>query len=409
MRRVTPTLTLLLALLFALGAGTAAQPEDDHGDAPEPLSATLVQVDGPPISAELAVTGDVDCFMFEAVAGLDYAFAAEPEGEKLDLLLLLFDRQDAVLLAVDDGGQARGAALDWTAPAGGFHFVCVRNARATEGTGSYRLTIQTASGGEPREQEPEAPQDPGDDADDPAPPQEPPDQPREPEPAASSGTGHVGVLGADDAASVADVVGFLRDTGAFAGVESVDVATATPTLTQLEAFEAVLVWSDEAFADAEALGNALADYADAGGGVVVAAVSFDVPSESDPDTLGGRFLSGGYYAIRPEADNVDNGRRRLGELREPDHPILSGVDRVDGGLRSYHSPTSALSSGARALATWDDRSVLAAVKAVGDARRADLNLFPPSSRVSPELWPFTPFNDVDHLFANALLWVAGRR
>jgi len=46
---------------------------------------------------------------------------------------------------------------------------------------------------------------------------------------------------------------------------------------------------------------------------------------------------------------------------------------------------------------------------VGQARRADLNLFPPSSRVSPELWPFTPFNDVDRLFANALLWVAGRR
>ena len=41
--------------------------------------------------------------------------------------------------------------------------------------------------------------------------------------------------------------------------------TATPTLDELMAFDAVLVFSDFGYDDATALGNVMADYVDAGG------------------------------------------------------------------------------------------------------------------------------------------------
>src|SRR5206468_758837 len=47
-----------------------------------------------------------------------------------------------------------------------------------------------------------------------------------------------------------------------------------PTLQNLEAYGAVLVYSDASFNDSQALGNVLADYVDGGGGVVLATFAF---------------------------------------------------------------------------------------------------------------------------------------
>jgi hypothetical protein len=74
----------------------------------------------------------------------------------------------------------------------------------------------------------------------------------------------------------ADVQSKLRDTGAFAVVDtflaqsSANGGAGTPTAAQLAAYDAVLVFSNYLFADSALLGDRLATYHDQGGGVVVA-------------------------------------------------------------------------------------------------------------------------------------------
>jgi hypothetical protein len=70
----------------------------------------------------------------------------------------------------------------------------------------------------------------------------------------------------------------LRDTGAFTTVDTFnarsvsDGGSGTPTVSQLAAYHAVLVYSlnSLAFSDSALLGDRLAVYHDKGGGVVVA-------------------------------------------------------------------------------------------------------------------------------------------
>ena len=55
--------------------------------------------------------------------------------------------------------------------------------------------------------------------------------------------------------------------------ELFDAFSGTPTLTQLEQYDIVVAFSNDAYNDAVAMGNVLADYADAGG--IVVALAFD--------------------------------------------------------------------------------------------------------------------------------------
>lgn len=392
----------VLGALLLLAGGSHAQ-EDDHGDAPSALEATLAALDAEPLQGRIDFVGDVDCFMFQAPAREPLVFEVTAPEEGLRPLLLLFDRDGETLLRIVEAGEETPATarLSWQAEEAGFYFLCVRNVRATEGTGPYALTLARAS--EAPAPLPPAPPEPAP-PETPSPPEEAP-SPSETAPAPAL---RVGLLAADDARSVQDVQAFLSETGRFEAVEVVDVARSTPSTAELERFAAVLVWSDDSFADPVALGDALAAYVDRGGGVVVAAVSFDANHPFDLDALEGRFAAEGYYVIAPGVDNTGDARRTLGPIQQPDHPILAGVRRIDGGRRSFHSPTRELTAGGQAVASWDNGDVLVAVKTIQGTRRADLNLFPPSARVDLDLWPVSPTNDVPQLLANALLWVAGR-
>lgn len=428
MRRWVILLPVVSGLLGAPSAGVAQA--DDYGNEPSALSASLLPDENVQLQGQIETVGDVDCFMFSAAVQGTYLFTTSQLTGSLDTLLILFDRNGRTVLAVDDNGAGdRASSLTFNAAFDGFYFVCVRNARATQGTGGYTLTFQTAASDQPAAtvtlpppSEQSAPTDPGDPATPPAetapepeqvtpPPQEtaPPAQTHPTLPSTVLKEGRIALLGGDDDASIANVRDYLRSTGAFTSVEAINASQRTPSQAELNQYEALLVWADSGFFDADGLGDLLADYVDRGGGVVVAAVSFDVPDPFDPDTLGGRFLSGGYYVIKPEVDNRSDDRRVLGTVQSPGHPVMQSIKKIDGGPSSLHSPTAALTSGATTLASWDNGDVLVAAKTFGRANRVDVNLFPPSSLLNPDLWPFTQDNDVPRLFANALWWVAGRQ
>jgi len=68
----------------------------------------------------------------------------------------------------------------------------------------------------------------------------------------------------------ADVQNLLVATGAFSRVDVVNAGVGTPSVAQLQAYDAVLVFSDYFFQNPGAMGTNLANYRDAGGRVVVA-------------------------------------------------------------------------------------------------------------------------------------------
>src|SRR3954454_4053485 len=79
----------------------------------------------------------------------------------------------------------------------------------------------------------------------------------------------IALVTADSPTWVAEVQSKLVATGRFTQVDTIDAGSTTPTLAQLLAYKSVLVWADSGFSDSTTLGNNLADYVDAGGGVVI--------------------------------------------------------------------------------------------------------------------------------------------
>lgn len=113
----------------------------------------------------------------------------------------------------------------------------------------------------------------------------------------------------------------LQATGAFSVVDSFDHASGTPTLAQLQGYDAVLAFSNSAPADPAALGDVLADYVDGGGCLTMTTYAF-----SDDWSFEGRIMTDGYSPFEktpsggystPDGDLVPVA---------PADPIFAGVD-----------------------------------------------------------------------------------
>jgi hypothetical protein len=204
-----------------------------------------------------------------------------------------------------------------------------------------------------------------------------------------------------------DVQAKLMATGQFGTVDIIDVHTITPTLAQLQAYDAVLVYSDNTYADSNALGNVMADYVDSGGGVVCA--MFEIGYGSGlPHPLcqmRGRWDAQGYYVI-PRTQQYGPPQATLGTVYDPTHPIMQGVSSFDGGTSSFRPIyTTTIPPGSTRVADWNDTSPLVVTKTISGVPRADLGLYPPSSDARSDFWVSS--TDGALLMANALAWVAG--
>jgi hypothetical protein len=205
-----------------------------------------------------------------------------------------------------------------------------------------------------------------------------------------------------------DVQAKLQGTGQFNSVTIIDANLVTPTLAQLQTYDAVLVYSDSNYQDAIALGNVLADYVDSGGGVVCAMFEIGYGSGPFPHPtaqLKGRWDTQGYYVL-PRTQQHGPPQATLGTVYNPAHPIMQGVSTFDGGTFSARpSPLTPIPPGVTLVADWNDTSPLVATKTIGGVPRADLGLYPPSADVRGDFWVST--TDGALLMANALTWVAG--
>jgi len=212
------------------------------------------------------------------------------------------------------------------------------------------------------------------------------------------------LVSAEDPSFSADVQANLIATGRFSSVTQIDARIVTPTLAELQAFDAVMVWSDYPYLDADQLGNNLADFVDGGGGVVSAVFEVALEQGASDYNLRGRWASESYFVLT-RSNYQSGGPFTLGAVLEPGHPTMQGVSSFNGGSYSFRPTNPSLTSGATLVARWSDSAPLVAVKNIGTAKRVDLGFFPVSSAMDPGLWQAN--TDGALLMANALEWTAG--
>jgi len=204
---------------------------------------------------------------------------------------------------------------------------------------------------------------------------------------------------------VTDIVDKLTAFGTFATVDSFDAGDTTPTIEELEAYDAVLVVSDGIWNDSVLFGDRLADFIDGGGAVVLGMFSMSSPGLDTPE---GRFTTDNYFAI---GTSVNNGTFSNGGITVVDasHPILTNVTTFGGGSASYAPEGSVLGPDAHLIATWDDpaSTPLIASRVINGTRRADLGFFPPTQDSGPAEF-VDPATDAMLIVANALNWVSKR-
>jgi HYR domain len=207
----------------------------------------------------------------------------------------------------------------------------------------------------------------------------------------------VALLAVDGDARVNDVISKLSAAG-LTDVTPIDVATGTPTLTDLQPYDVIFTWSNSAYADSGSLGDVLADYVDHGGGVVQALFSFD------PNTpLDGRWRAEAY-----EPFSISTTHRAMFltlDATQAGHPILDGVSSFNGGGFSFHGNVQPQGC-ADVVARWSNgRPLVAARVGPNGGRVIGLNFYPPSNQAgNPDFWVASTHGGI--LMANALRYAA---
>jgi len=178
------------------------------------------------------------------------------------------------------------------------------------------------------------------------------------------------VIAADPNASHAGVVrDALLTTGKFGTINTFNANNAAvPTPAQFGVVDAVLVTVFGGLVDPAPLGDALADFHDAGGKVVLT----NGANCHQTYRLTGRFEAEGYHVLEPGGGVYPNADT-LGTVLVPNSPLMVGVDEVDATVVHCSSPAVA---GAEVIATYKDTlDPIVVVGQVGGRNRVDVNVY----------------------------------
>ncbi|CAD6491521.1 MAG: Peptidase family C25 [Candidatus Argoarchaeum ethanivorans] len=171
-------------------------------------------------------------------------------------------------------------------------------------------------------------------------------------------------------------------------VDQFDAEYATPTLSELQEYDAVIVWPNYPFYDSVALGDVLADYTDSGGRVILSGFCWAPP----PWALEGRITEPEYSPFTGLGDNhwcyADLG------WYDQTHPIMDSVSSASDYARDYVTLNDA--DGAELVAEWDDVELFVGVQRSG-------SVIGMTSYIGDGYW-WT--GDIPILLHNALIWTA---
>jgi len=196
-----------------------------------------------------------------------------------------------------------------------------------------------------------------------------------------------------------DVQKKLKQEG-LTNVDTYNVRSQTPKFELLQKYNGIMFFSYHGF-DQIKIGDMLADYVDAGGGVVFCAYA----NCGRGNRIGGRWerekydpLSLGSTSRTPNLS--------LGICGRPKHPILDGVTSFDGGEQSSHGD-GVPHEDATTIAEWSNNRPLAVELSSKSARKGSivgLNMYPPSSDAAIGGW--NAETNGGRLMANSLHYVA---
>ena len=166
---------------------------------------------------------------------------------------------------------------------------------------------------------------------------------------------------------------------------------ATLTAAELAPYSVVMTTNNTQWdAVAVQVGNALADYVDLGGKVILNSFAYDYFGWE----LDGRFMTEEYGPFSGTSADF-TGTSTLGTVHEPDHPIMAGVTTLSNTYL-WQNPT--LAPGAVRIADWNDGNMFLAA----NDHSVALNLLP-SDGEGAAGWT----GDLPTLYYNAIVWLAG--
>ncbi len=153
------------------------------------------------------------------------------------------------------------------------------------------------------------------------------------------------------------------------------------TATSLSGYSAVLVASNSIFSEPSTVGDALAGFADAGGGVVLGEFCFQ-----GLHALNGGIMTAGYSPFT--RDPLNSGysiSSSLGTVYESGHPLLAGATGADTSFQA----NVGLDSGATLVADWTSGRHAIAYNSLVSSSVVAVNMFPKSDYANSydqQLW-----------------------
>ena len=202
----------------------------------------------------------------------------------------------------------------------------------------------------------------------------------------------VGVLGADYSEVLENIGMKLSELENVAGVTTINVSGLTPIIEEIEAFDAIIVFSNFSYWDNQALGDLIASYATTGGGVITMPGENLFFADSNNWSMGGKWRNQGLALFEMESDYVIS-NESLGEINLPNHPLVDGLGSFSGDIRILHQKVN---PGATIAASWADGSPLVTFRSSPNLV-VDLNFYP-----NIDYW--NTDSDGLKLIQNALNW-----
>lgn len=206
-----------------------------------------------------------------------------------------------------------------------------------------------------------------------------------------------------DFSAQSDVQKKLQDLKLFDKVDNIDMSASAPALTTLQQYDALLVWADTSrgCSDPTNTGNVLAQYIDAGGGVVQILPYYANYTYSN---ISGDFYN--RYALVNQGGMSYLSGLSLGTKTEA-HPVTDGIMTV-ATLRScyYRTTFSAadLRNGGRIITTWSSGNGMVVIGSPNGHNRVDLNMYMPSGDLSSGC--LDSKSDAFKLVGQSLIWTA---
>ncbi|KAJ3451251.1 btb/poz domain-containing [Anaeramoeba flamelloides] len=146
------------------------------------------------------------------------------------------------------------------------------------------------------------------------------------------------------------------------GILYVDILKAhkkTPSYETIKGYDVIVVYSWSKFDSQHKVGDMLARFVEDGGGLVISTYYSLV--EDNLANIDGRIVNDHFLPISTSTE-IRNQPAQLGDVLRPNHPIMNGVKKFDGGEKSLRISTKSVENGGVIIAKWSDGTILAASK-----------------------------------------------